>query len=109
MAKIKHVVAQTLEHFVSIPFVRRYGLAILVALMPFVFWATESLFILFGVWDRSFVDATLEWISQELFVLTVVLLVYGAIFSLEWRDRRRQQREDDLPPENSIRKDRQED
>ena len=89
MKKIEQVVTRKLEEWLSNRYVCRYGLAILVSLIPCIFWAAGVIRILVGAWDISLGKFTREWVNIECQVLTMVLIVYIAIWSLEWRDKKK--------------------
>lgn len=68
--------------------VRRYGLAILVLLLPIVFWAAGVAKILLGKSNESFHFLTRGWIAMGIAVAIIAATPYATMLLLTLRDRR---------------------
>lgn len=87
---MERMFARLIERTLSVRFLRRYGLAILVCcVLPGMFWLAGIAALSLGAAGKTFGEITRDcwWLVKV--ALALVLPVYACIWALEWRDRRR--------------------
>jgi hypothetical protein len=94
MWSVEKAIVKQIERWAENRFIMRYGLAILVCLIPVLFWTAGLTAIAIESSEKSIRYLTRECMAMEAALLSMTLCVYSAIWLLEWRDRRQQSKDD---------------